>query len=320
MEVAPGIHRIQAPLGNRFVCVFALVGTDATIIVDSGLKDTPKSVVEPYFRENGLDFSKVRYVVITHADFDHNGGNGELKVLAPNALFLCHELDRAMIENIDVMIKERYNDWETDHGFASDAATDDWIRSQTSDVPMDMTLTGGERIRLSPEWIIQILHTAGHSWGHISLYDPRSKTAIIADAALYNSVLTADGQPAFPPTYRYLDTYQATIQRLLGMNIDTLLTSHYPLYRGPDAAEFLAESLAYIDRVDTALTDVLRGGQPMTLKEIIADIHKRLGNWPQGAEGFLNFPLTGHLEQMQQYKKVELGNRDGLITYRLASA
>ncbi len=316
MEIAPGIHRIQTPLGDRFVCVFVLVGDDATLIFDTGLKDTPKSFIEPYFKEMNLNLSQVRYIVISHADLDHNGGEGELKALIPNALLMCHELDRAQIADTRLMISDRYNAWEQDHGFPNNADTDKWILENVSDAPMDVTLTGGERFRLSKDWYVDVLHTAGHSWGHISLYDPRSKTAIIADAALYNSVLTAEGKPAFPPTYRYLDTYVASVQRLMGMEIDTLLTSHYPTFQGGDVKEFLGETLSYTDRVDKALTDVLaRAGKPLTLKEIIADIHTRIGNWPPGAEMLLNFPLTGHLEQMEQYRKVELGRRDGLITY-----
>lgn len=317
MEVAPNIHRLQAPLGDRFVCIFVLVGKEATLIFDTGLKETPKATIEPYFKQNKLDFDKVRYIVVSHADYDHNGGNGELKALARNAILLCHELDRAQIADTRIMISDRYNAWEKDHGFESSAATAQWIMDNTSDVPIDVGLSGGERICLSNDWYVDVLHTAGHSWGHISLYDPTSKIAIIADAVLYNSVLTAEGKPAFPPTYRYLDTYTATIQRLQGMTIDTLLTSHYPAYHGSDVAEFLGESLAYTDRVDKALAEVLAAaGKPLTLKEIIAQIHTKIGNWPPGAEMFLNFPLTGHLEQMEMYKKITLGRRDGIITYQ----
>ena len=316
MEIVPNIHRIQAPLGDRFVCVFALVGSEATLMVDTGLKETPKALIEPYFAENNLDLGKVRYVAISHADFDHNGGNGELKVIAPNALFFCHKLDQVMIEDINAMISDRYNAWEAEHGFPSDAATDDWIRDNTSDIPMDMLVSGGERLHLGDGWWVDVLHTAGHSLGHISIYDPNSKTAIIADAALQNSVRTAEGKPAFPPTYRFLDTYQATIQRFQGIQIDTLLTSHYPAYQGDDVAEFLGESLSYTHRVDAALEATLSGaGKALTLKEIIADIHAGIGDWPEGAEMFLNFPLTGHLEQMELARKVRLGKRDGIVTY-----
>jgi hypothetical protein len=104
------------------------------------------------------------------------------------------------------------------------------------------------------------------------------------------------------------------------MAIDTLLTSHYPTYTGSDVAEFLGESLAYTQRVNSALQDVLSAAeQPLTLKEIIAKIHSRIGFWPPGAEMFLNFPLTGHIEQMVSYKQVEVGRRDGIITYRWTS-
>jgi glyoxylase-like metal-dependent hydrolase (beta-lactamase superfamily II) len=318
MEIAPGIHRIQAPLGDRFVCVFALVGDEATLVFDTGLKNVPTETVAPYFKEQGLDFDRVRYVLISHADFDHNGGNGELKKLAPNAIYMCHELDRAQIADTKVMNKRRYNEWSVDHEYPVNPDVDNWILDNVSDIPIDVGLSGGERIRLGADWFIDVLHTAGHSWGHLSLYDPRSKTAVIADAALYNSVLTAEGKPAFPPTYRYLDTYVATIQRLQGMPIDTLLTSHYPTYQGSDVAEFLGESLAYTDRVDRALGAALAAaGKALTMKEVIQAVKPALNNWGDGvAEGFLMYPLTGHLEQMTQYGKVTLGRRDGFITYQ----
>jgi glyoxylase-like metal-dependent hydrolase (beta-lactamase superfamily II) len=297
--------------------MFVLVGEDAILIFDTGLKHDPKGSLKPYFKEHKLDPKKVRYVLISHADFDHNGGEGEVKALAPNAIFMCHELDRAQIADTRIMISDRYNAWEKDHGYESNAATDQWIMEQVSDIPMDVGLSGGERIRLSKDWYIDVLHTPGHSHGHISLYDARSRTAIIADATLYNSVLTADGKPAFPPTYRYLDTYIATAQRFQGMQIETLLTSHYPMYRGSDVKEFLAESLAYTDRVDKALADVLKAAKkPLTLKEIVAEIHTKVGNWPPGAEAYLIWPLTGHLEQMEQYGHVELSRRKKIITYQ----
>jgi glyoxylase-like metal-dependent hydrolase (beta-lactamase superfamily II) len=95
MEIAPGIHRIQSPLGDRFVCMFVLVGDDAVLIFDTGLKD--EIIHRAILQRKEPEPGQVRYIVISHADFDHTGGEGELKALTPNALLMCHELDRARL-------------------------------------------------------------------------------------------------------------------------------------------------------------------------------------------------------------------------------
>jgi glyoxylase-like metal-dependent hydrolase (beta-lactamase superfamily II) len=260
---------------------------------------------------------QIDYVLISHADLDHMGGNATLRDLAPNALFLSHTLDRTWIESIDLMIEERYGEFAADHGIADSEETKAWTRATARGVPIDLALTGGERLRLGPDWSVEVLHTAGHSRGHLSVYDPRSRSAVIADATLWNAVLTKTGEPAFPPTYRYLDTYLASLHRFQGMAIDTLLTSHYPIYRGPAVTEFLAESRAFADRVEAALREELSSAiAPRTTRELIALLSPRLGRWPESASPFLVFPLIGHLERLQQYGLIAAERRDGLIAWR----
>jgi len=316
MEVAPGIHRIEAPLGNRIVCSFLFVGEDAALLMDTGIAETPRGTIAPYLAEHGIALDRIRYVVTSHADLDHSGGNEAMRALAPSALFLCHELDRVMIEDAEALQTLRYSEFAAEHGIDDSDDAKAWTRANTKPCKIDLTLTGGERIRLGPDWWIDVLHTAGHTYGHITLYDARSKTAAIADAALWYTVAARDGSPAFPPTYRYLETYLNTIQRLQGMPIDTLLTGHYPLQRGPQVAEFLAESRTYTERVDQALIALLQAApQPMTLREIIAALKTTLGNWPEGAEIFLDFPLSGHLDRLVSYQRVVRGRRDNLTTF-----
>lgn len=317
MEVAPGIHRLEAPLGERFVALFLLVGDERALLIDTGLQSTIQDVLVPYLKSIDVMPERIRFVINTHADFDHMGGNAALKAIAPEAIFMCHELDRPMIEDIDLMIDRRYGEFNTPHGIDDTDETKNWIRENAAGVPIDLALSGGEHIRLAPDWSVEVLHTPGHSWGHLSIYDARSRSAIITDAALWNGVLTKQGEPAFPPTYRYVDTYLASNQRFRGMRIDQLLTSHYPVYQGPGVAEFLSESQAYADRVDTSLRNALMtANEPLTMQELIATLAPQLGAWPEGSYSALVYPFSGHLERLAQYGLVELGTRDGRTTYR----
>jgi glyoxylase-like metal-dependent hydrolase (beta-lactamase superfamily II) len=317
MEIAPGIHRIEAPLGDRFVAMYLLVGAERILLIDTGLASMPDAVIVPYMRQAGLNPADIAYVLTSHIDFDHTGGNAAVRRHAPKAIFMCHELDRPMIEDVEAMIAGRYSVYKADHGFDESDDAKVFIRQESGHIPVDLGLRGGESLHLGDGWRVELLHTPGHSRGHMSVYDPRSKTMIILDAVLWNAVLTKAGEPAFPPTYRYVDTYLATTHRIQGYDLDLLATSHYPLYRGKGViAEYLGESAAFVDRVETALREELQKGGAKTMLEIIEVISPRLGKWPESSGVFLTWPLTGHFERLASANLIELGRRDGLMTAR----
>jgi glyoxylase-like metal-dependent hydrolase (beta-lactamase superfamily II) len=219
------------------------------------------------------------------------------------------------------MISQRYGEFEQDHDIADSDAVKDWYRENARHIPIDVALAGGEKIGLGSGWYLDVMHTPGHSWGHLSVHDPRSNTTIIADTTLYNGLLTKDGQPAFPPTYRYIDTYLASMHRLMAMRMATLLTSHYPVYRGPEVAEFLGESRAYVDRVDDAVMSLLRDSQePLTMKQIIEALNGKVGQWSGGAEMLLVYPLQGHMERLVQRGMVRIDRDSHPVTYTWIAA
>ena len=315
MEVAPGIHRIETLVGNRLNYLHLLVGDEHTLLVDTGLASTPSAYLTPYLDSLGIRPQQIHYVVVTHADFDHMGGNAAVRELAREAIFLCHELDRPQIENIDLMIKERYGEFRDDHGIDETDDSKAWIRDNAHGVPIHIALAGGERIHLGSGWFVDVLHTPGHSRGHLSIYDPRSNAAVITDTALWHGLVTKDGKPAFPPTYRYVDSYLASIQRLQAMSITHLLTSHYRLYSGSAVDEFLAESRIYTERVDDALChELVSSGREHTMRDLIDSLAPRLGEWADNT--LLVHPLQGHLERLVQYQRVATSRRDGCVTYQ----
>ncbi|CAN5692369.1 MBL fold metallo-hydrolase [soil metagenome] len=315
MEIAPGIHRIVAPLGERFNALYLLAGSEASLLVDTGLGPDVEGTLLPYLDSIGHPRERLRYAINTHSDFDHTGGNRALREVIPSVLLMCGELDRPMVEDIERMIGRRYGEFATDHGIDDSDETREYIRSVAPGAPVDVGLTGGERLHLGDGWRVEVLHTAGHSWGSVSLWDPRSRALIIGDAVLWNAVLLATGEAAFPPTYRYLSTYLATIARLEGLGAEWLLTSHYPVRQGPGVAEFLAESRAYTERVDAVLAEDLQVG-PRTLRELTERLGPGLGEWPEAASAYLSYPLLGHLERMLEFGLVITGRRDGLLEYR----
>jgi len=297
VEILPGIHRIEAPLGERYVALYLIVGDDASLLVDTGLDESIRSSLIPYMESIGHPSDRVRYVVNTHADFDHVGGNEAVRGLCPDALLLCGAKDRAQIEDIEVMIDDRYGEFRR-HGFDETPETKNFIRAVAHTVPVDGARGAGDVIDLGGRRL-EVLEVPGHSRGHIGVYEPELRAAFIGDAVLWDSVLTTAGDPAFPPTYRDVAPYRDTIRQILDLAPDHLLTAHYGVESGNGVQGFLRGSQNYTDLVETVIVEILDSTRtPLTLLEIIDRGRDRLGPWPAEASLYLVYPVLGHLEDL----------------------
>lgn len=318
MEILPGLHRIECPIGPRYVALYVIVGKDDILLFDTGFDQSIRETLVPYFKENNLSLNKVRYAINSHSDYDHTGGNGAVKELMPNALICCGERDRPMIEDLQVMIDDRYNEFAQDHGFAESQEAIDFIRTVAFETRIDIGFAGNERIDLG-ERMVEILHTPGHSWGHLSVLDEQTGTVIIGDAVLGESVLLADGAPAFPPTYRFAEAYRSTIRLLKSYKPSEVLTSHYPRYQGELGLDFLDLSLAYTDRIERICFETLQElGKPTTMLDLIEAAHTRMGPWPDPVYKYLVYPVLGHLEVLESYGKIKRSkNSAGIDTFSI---
>ena len=319
MELSPGLHRIECPIGPRYVAIYAIVGSKYTLLVDTGFDDSIRTTVVNYFKEKKLSLDAVKYVINTHSDYDHTGGNKAVRELMPNALICAGERDRAMIENLNSMFSDRYNEFEKEHGFPESKEAKDFIMTVAFETNVDIGFAGNERIDLGGRYV-EILHTPGHSWGHVSILDEKSGAIIIGDAVLGNSVLLADGQAAFPPTYRFVEAYRSTIRLLKGYKPSEILTSHYPRYVGQAGIDFLDLSLNYTDLIEQICLDTLKSaGKALTMMELIEISHYRMGVWVDPAYKYLAYPVLGHLEVLESYQKIKRSkNSAGLAQFQLA--
>ena len=261
MEMTPASIASSPRSGERFNAIYLFRGSRASLIVDTGLAAGPGRQRRSVPAAIGLQPATCASSSTPTATSTTWAAMPPCATLFPEALLMCGEEDRSLVEDVERMIAERYGEFALDHGLDDTEETKAWIRGVARAVPVDVGLTGGERIHLGDGWRVEVLHTPGHSLGSVSVWDARSGSLAIGDAVLGSAVLLADGAAAFPPTYRFVETYAATIQRLQGMPIERLMTSHYPLYEGRAAvAGFLDESRAYVDRVDATLRDELAAG------------------------------------------------------------
>ncbi|MBZ0303379.1 MAG: MBL fold metallo-hydrolase [Anaerolineae bacterium] len=297
--------------------VHLFVGTEAVLLMDTCCAHNPHQDILPYMAQIGITPDRLTYIVISHSDLDHQGGCQPMKEAAPQAILLCHNLDRPWVEDTEALIAGRYMQFDTDHGYETSEETKQAFRHDTLSHVMDMTVEGGEHFRLSPDWYIELIHTPGHTWGHLALYDPRSKTMAANEAALWSSILDTDWNPALPPTYCYVDTYLSTIARLLSMDIETYSPAHWPVQRGTEVSDFLRESRNYCLHVESRLLTFAQEHGPFTLKEAVLQLGSQLGCWPDDSNDMLTFPFSGNLNRLTQRGLLSSGrSATGLMEWR----
>ncbi|HVO41294.1 MAG TPA: MBL fold metallo-hydrolase [Aggregatilineales bacterium] len=298
MEIAPGIHRIKCHFGsNRMVFVHLLIGEEASMLVDTGCAHNPAQEILPYMESIGFEPERLTYILITHSDTEHQGGSQPMKQAASRALLMGHNLDRPWIESTEALIKGRYSQFEQDHGIGYSETQKQAMRKDCLSLPVDITLEGGETFRLGARWSVETIHTPGSTWGHTAVFDPRSRTLIAADAAMSTHIPTDDWQPAAPPLYCYIDTYIATQERLMAMDIYQFASAHWPLQQDRDVVEFLCESKNYCLLVERRLLDLAQI-QPFTLREAIDKLGPTLGSWPVNTNQDFSYAMLGNLNSL----------------------
>ena len=241
-EVAPGITRIESVLGPRPFSQY-LLRDERSLLVDTGVKETPAEVILPALAGLQPDF-----VVISHADVDHFGGNAAIRDAAPGAVFCAHAADAAWIEDRELIIRERYA-WYDEYGIGYPPETFEWLQDAMGpEIPVDLRLQAGAVFRLGPDLAVEIVALPGHSPGHLGLWEPASRTAIVMDAVLGNGLLDTDGNVVHPPPIVDVAAYEASVRLLQGLEPQRLLTAHYDVIEGADVGRFLDDSLAFVDR------------------------------------------------------------------------
>jgi len=291
MEEAPGIHRIDSVLGPRPFSQY-LLRDERSLLFDTGVKETPEEVILPF-----LDGLQPDLVLISHADVDHYGGNAAIREAAPRAIFLAHELDVPWIENTEQILRERYG-WYAPYGLDYDPDVVIWLRAALGpDTPVDVHLRAGERIRLGPRLTVEVLHLPGHTAGHLGLWDPASRTAIVMDAVLGRGLLDLDKNVIHPPPYFEIEPYLGAARKLQALAPQRLLTAHYDVMEGAEVDRFLADTIAFVEDARRVTETALAEAGDLTLAELFALADPQLGPFTSMANELAG-PLRAHLREL----------------------
>jgi len=162
---------------------FLIDGDDGLTLIDVGWAKAPATLLSAV-AELGRKPSDVKRIVLTHAHPDHVQGAAELR-RHTGARILIHGDDSAWLQVGRVPAEGRSG--------TLGRLVDHLPKLHWTPFSADEILTDGELIEGSDG--LRVIHTPGHSPGHIALYHEPSGTAFVGDAVFHRGELALGPAP-----------------------------------------------------------------------------------------------------------------------------
>lgn len=220
------------------------------------IDDRHRVVIDPSSHEETLlavlQEGPVDVLINSHAHEDHLIYNPHFR----SSAFWVHEADALAFEAVENLIDC--------YGNTDETARQGWIRFLLDDChyeprKADRYLRDGEVIDLG-EVRMEVIHTPGHTPGHLSFYFPHEKILFTGDLDLVKA------GPYYGDVYSDVEDTIRSLNRLMTYPCDTYLTSHGKgIYEGDQ--RHIEQYLESIYRREDALLTLLREA-PRTLDEI----------------------------------------------------
>ncbi|SFA75627.1 Glyoxylase, beta-lactamase superfamily II [Cohnella sp. OV330] len=229
MNVTAGVETIEIKTnfrGRPEVYHLTIIwDNDEAVLVDTGVPNQ-LSVIKEAMMRAGIPFDTLNKIIITHQDLDHIGGLPELLNDFPQKVeVLATEEEKPYIQGDQKLLK----------------ITPEFVSQISALIPVetpierrkailhvlenpptakvDRIIADGDEIPLLGG--IVVIHTPGHTPGHISLYLKQSKILIAGDAFMIEEGRFVDPDNCVDP-----DLAKKSLRRLLPYDVQTVICYH----------------------------------------------------------------------------------------------
>ncbi len=212
-EVVHGVYYI----GGAWVGSYLIDTGDGLILIDAMMPQTVYLLFES-IRKLGFDPKDIKYILISHAHYDHCGGIAQVAHYTDAEIFMGKEDLYFLTERTDLIIvyKDTFEPFKVDHYFCED-----------------------ETINLG-NISIQAIHTPGHTPGTYSFFfdvEDQGKTYRCGmHGGIGVNTLTAEYLQESRQPFSLRDDFLNSIERLSKMHVDITLGSH------PNHADMLGKA------------------------------------------------------------------------------
>ena len=183
------------------------------ILIDTGFGSEAKKT-EQLIREAGVSPEELHLIVNTHSHSDHVGGNYHFQK--------------------KFGVKIAAHKWEADLINFDDpeACSAEWLDQPVEPYRVDRKLLDNDEIKTGNR-ALQVLHTPGHTLGHISLYEPEGELLICGDLFHKNDIGWLN---IFREGVASIQQSMESLGRLSKLRISQAYSGHGPQIENPPAA------------------------------------------------------------------------------------
>ena len=206
-----------------------ILNNDSLILIDTGFPGVFNQICEAIEKE-GLQFSKLDTIIFTHQDIDHIGNVSEIlnKVIG-NIKIFSHDEEKAYINGEKTPVKLAMLESNLDNLPDNMKAAYKMLKAgfQNNKVNIDETLSDGQELPYCGG--MTVIHTPGHTPGHICLYIKSFKLLIAGDIFAVSDGLLIRGNQ----DYNFdNEENKKSIQKLIKYDIETVICYHSGRYNG----------------------------------------------------------------------------------------
>jgi glyoxylase-like metal-dependent hydrolase (beta-lactamase superfamily II) len=246
-QVAQGVWGMRLVFVNVYIIANRRGFPKGWVLVDAGIQGSADKIIA--FAESVFGAgTKPLAIVLTHAHSDHTGALEDLLKHWDVPVY-AHELEVPYLTG-----KSSYAPSDPTVGGGLMSLMSPFFRTKPLNVQANVkTIDVNEGIPELPEW--KVVHTPGHSPGHISLFLPLNTTLIAGDAfattkaesAVYllNNIKKLSGPPMYMTTD--WDAARESVRKLADLQPRIAAAGHGPVVRG---RELQAELRKLADNFD----------------------------------------------------------------------
>ena len=286
--IVDDIYILETPSGGVWSGIIFIDG-EVKVLIDSGdCSENIDNLLIPALQKLGYSLENITWLCNTHCHGDHVGGHYRIRELAviKVAVYVesCPKIKNPL--KYAKLIRATYPEFSPPASAA------------LKGVEFDRILQEGDTIGGR----LQVIATPGHDTDCVSFYDTKTKTLITGDSLQGNGTATQG-----TALYMDLDVYQNTLDKLMKMDVENIISGHPYLFSG-DMAIGKAAATAYLKRCwvitdiyDTYIRSQVQAGCTDKVK-LAEGLIKHMNN---KKPAFLFLPLytvDAHLQKMLKYK------------------
>lgn len=213
IELAPKFYRIPT-MGNG-VNSFLIAEDDGSLtLIDAGLNTAPKKIVAA-IKSLQRDPSEIRNILFTHSHADHSGGAAQIVEIVGTPTVFTHELEAQVFETGKVPPRDLTHLAGFFFRFMPEQNFDP-IKVDQTVKDKDLLPFGGG---------LEVIHTPGHTPGHVSFLHKPSNTLITGDSVFNFGFKLAWSISAFCTNF---EQSKETARKFLNVDFDTAAFTHGP--------------------------------------------------------------------------------------------